>query len=37
MMMKTTINIPKKSNNYITTYLNFQSPNQVVEKYLGVM
>lgn len=27
----------KKSNNYIKTCLNFQSPNQVVEKYLGVM
>lgn len=26
-----------KSNNYIKTCLNFQSPNQVVEKYLGVM
>ena len=27
----------RKSNNYIKTCLNFQSPNQVVEKYLGVM
>lgn len=27
----------KKSNNYIKTCLDFQSPNQVVEKYLGVM
>ena len=27
----------KKSNNYIKTCLNFQSPNQIVEKYLGVM
>lgn len=27
----------KKSNNYIKTCLNFQSLNQVVEKYLGVM
>lgn len=27
----------KKSNNYIKTCLNFRSPNQVVEKYLGVM
>ena len=27
----------KKSNNYIKTCLNFQSPNQVVNKYLGIM
>lgn len=27
----------KKSNNYIKTCLNMQSPNQVVDKYLGVM
>lgn len=27
----------KKSNNYIKTCLNMQSPNQVIEKYLGVM
>lgn len=27
----------KKSNNYIKTCLDFQSPNQVVEKYWGVM
>ena len=27
----------KKSNDYIKTCLNFQSPNQVVAKYLGVM
>lgn len=27
----------KKSNNYIKTCLNMQSPNQIVEKYLGVM
>lgn len=27
----------KKSNNYIKTCLNMRSPNQVVEKYLGIM
>lgn len=27
----------KKSNNYIKTCLNMQSPNQIVDKYLGVM
>jgi transposase InsO family protein len=27
----------KKSNNYIKTCLNMQSPNQVVERYIGVM
>lgn len=27
----------RKSNNYIKTCLNFQSPNKVIEKYLGVM
>ena len=27
----------KKSNDYIKTCLNFQSPNQIVAKYLGVM
>lgn len=27
----------KKSNNYIKTCLNMRSPNQIVEKYLGIM
>lgn len=27
----------RKSNNYIKTCLNMQSPNQVVDKYLGIM
>ena len=27
----------RKSNNYIKTCLNMQSPNQIIEKYLGVM
>ena len=26
----------RESNNYIKIYFNFQSPNQVIEKYLGV-
>ncbi len=27
----------RKSNNYIKTCLNIKSPNQLIQKYLGVM